>query len=76
MRNFTAYMPRQILFGYSDHDHEMGKTRGIYGGEEKCMHGLQSLKERDNLEDLGVVVDVILKYSISHTNRMGWHGPD
>lgn len=35
----------------------------------------ENLKKLDHLENLGVV-DIVLKYSIYHINRMGLHGPD
>lgn len=36
----------------------------------------ENLKKRDHMKDLRVDVDIILKYCMSHINRMGWHGPD
>jgi hypothetical protein len=37
----------------------MGGACGTYGGEKKCVQGFGSMKEGDNLEDLGIDGDVI-----------------
>jgi hypothetical protein len=41
----------------------MGRARGTYGGEERCIQGFggENLGERDNLEDPLVGGKIILK---------------
>jgi len=42
---------------------EMGRAFGMYGEQERCIQGFgrRDLRERDHLEDLGIVSGVILK---------------
>jgi hypothetical protein len=46
--------------------HEMGRSSGTYGGQERCIQvfGGVDLVERDHLLDLGVDVRIILTLSL------------
>jgi hypothetical protein len=45
---------------------EMGWTFGMYGGQERGVQGFgrRELRERDHLEDLGIVSSVILECTV------------
>ena len=42
---------------------QMGRACGTYGRQERCIHGGGELRERDNLQDLGVDGTVTIKWT-------------
>jgi len=74
--NFIISTPYEILLLLSHKgDSEMGRACGTYGGQEKCIQGVWrgSVKQRLNMEGLGAVGKIILKWIL---NGLELSGPE